>query len=173
VHAAVAIGIKNPMQSNREKEFQMKKIVAGVFALTLVLAAFASHAADSKKSGNVMLVPAGEVKWSDVPNFPGVKMAVLDGDPAKRAHHSMLKFAGGFAAPLHHHSSDHSGTVVAGTLVLTIDGKENKLPPGSYFSIKGKGKHMTKCEAGADCILSMDVRGKWDVIPDDKPTAKK
>ena len=152
----------------------MKKAIAGAFAMTLALAAFAPHAADIKKSGNTMLVPASDVKWSDVPNFPGVKMAVLDGDPAKGAHHSMLKFAGGFAAPLHHHSSDHSGTVVAGTLVLTVDGEENKLPPGSYFSFKGKGKHMTKCEAGADCILSMDVRGKWDVVPDEtKPMAKK
>ena len=151
----------------------MKKIIAGAFATTLVLTAFAPHDADMKKSSNAMLVPASEIKWSDVPNFPGVKMAALDGDPAKGAHRSMLRFAGGFAAPLHHHSSDHSGTVVAGTLVLTVDGKENKLPPGSYFSFKGKEKHMTKCEAGADCILSMDVRGKWDVIPDDKPAAKK
>ena len=154
----------------------MKKIIAGAFAMTLVLATFAPHAtaADSKKGGNAMLVPAGDLKWNDVPNFPGVKMAVLDGDPAKGAHHSMIKFAGGFASPLHHHSSDHFGTVVAGTIVLTVDGKENKLPAGSYFSFKGKGKHMTKCEAGADCILSMDVRGKWDVVPADaKPTAKK
>ena len=142
--------------------------------MTLVLAAFAPHAAETKKSGNAMLVPAGDLKWNDVPNFPGVKMAVLDGDPAKGAHHSMIRFTGGFSAPLHHHSSDHSGTVVAGTLVLTVDGKESRLPAGSYFAFKGKGKHMTKCEAGADCILSMDVRGKWDVIPDDtKPAAKK
>ena len=58
--------------------------------------------------------------------------------------------------------------------MLTVGGQDKKLPVGSYFSFKGKGKHMTKCEAGADCILSMDVRGKWDVVADDtKPTAKK
>jgi quercetin dioxygenase-like cupin family protein len=154
----------------------MKKIIAGAFVMMLVLTTFAPHAAaaDSKKGGNAVLVPASDLKWSDVPNFPGVKMAVLDGDPAKGTHHSMLKFVGGFAAPLHHHSSDHFGTVVAGTLVLTVDGKENKLPAGSFFSFKGKEKHMTKCEAGADCILSVDVRGKWDVVPEGpKPTAKK
>jgi hypothetical protein len=54
------------------------------------------------------------------------------------------------------------------------DGKENKLPAGSYFSFKGKKAHMTKCEAGADCVLSMDARGKWDVVPEEgKPAAKK
>ena len=154
----------------------MRKIIAGAFAMTLLLTVHAPYAtaADSKKGGHAVLTPANDIKWSDVPNFPGVKMAVLSGDPAKGAHHSMLKFTGGFAAPLHHHTSDHYGTVVAGTLALTVDGQETKLPPGSYFSFKGKGKHMTKCEAGADCVLSMDVRGKWDVIPDGpKPAAKK
>lgn len=154
----------------------MKKIIAAAFTMTLALAAFAPHAAEKsgKQAGNAVLVPASDVKWSDVPGFPGVKMAVLQGDPARGPHHSMFKFAGGFAAPLHHHSPDHYVTVIAGTLVLTVDGKETKLPAGSYFSFKGKKKHMTQCEAGAECVLFSDVRGKWDVVPDGtKPAAKK
>ena len=156
----------------------MYKRNAALFVMTLALAvtAFAPPAAakEAKKGGNAVLIPASDLKWTDVPGFPGVKMAVMDGDPAKGPHHSMLKFAGGFAADLHHHSSDHYGTVVAGTLVLTVDGKENKLPAGSYFSFKGKKQHATKCEAGADCVLSLDARGKWDVVAAGaKPAAKK
>lgn len=49
--------------------------------------------------------------------------------------------------------------------MLTGDGKETKLPAGSFFSFKGKKKHMTRCKPGADCVLSMDVRGKRDVVP--------
>lgn len=71
-------------------------------------------------------------------------------------------------------SSDHYGTVVSGNLVLVVDGKENKLPAGSYFAFTGKAKHATRCEAGADCVLAIDSRGKWDVVPADaKPAAKK
>lgn len=156
----------------------MYKRNAALFVMTLALAvtAFAPPAAakEAKKGGNAVLIPASDLKWTDVPGFPGVKMAVMDGDPAKGPHHSMLKFAGGFAADLHHHSSDHYGTVVAGMLVLTVDGKENKLPAGSYFSFKGMKQHTTKCEAGADCVLSMDARGKWDVVAAGaKPAAKK
>jgi quercetin dioxygenase-like cupin family protein len=156
----------------------MYKSIAAVFAMTLALAiaAFAPPAAakDAKKGGNAVLIPAGDLKWSAVPGFPGVQMAVMEGNPAKGPHHSMLKFAGGFAADLHHHSSDHYGTVLTGTLVLTVDGKESKLPAGSYFSFKGKKQHMTKCEAGADCVLSIDARGKWDVVAAGaKPAAKK
>jgi quercetin dioxygenase-like cupin family protein len=152
----------------------MKSSLAIAIALSLALSAAHATAADSKKGGNAALVPAGDVKFNDVPGFAGVKMAVLEGDPAKGAHHSMLKFTPGFSAPLHHHTANHFGIVVAGTLVLTVDGKETKLPPGSYFSFRNKQQHMTKCDAGAECVLSMDVRGKWDVVPEkDKTAAKK
>ncbi len=33
---------------------------------------------------------------------------------------------------------------------------------------------MTKCEAGTDCVLFVDSRGKWDVILEQgTPAAKK
>ena len=79
-----------------------------------------------------------------------------------------MKFDAGFAAPLHHHSSDHFVTVVSGTLILTVDGKEQRLPAGSFFSFKSKKTHTTACAQGADCVLFADVRGKWDVIPEKK-----
>lgn len=156
----------------------MHKRATTVIAMSLALAVsgFASSVAakEPKKGGSAVLIPASDLKWNDVPGFPGVKMAVTDRDPAKGPHHMMLKFAGGFSAGLHHHSSDHYGTVLAGTLVLTVDRKENKLPAGSYFSFKGKKQHATRCEAGADCVLSMDARGKWDVVATEtKPAAKK
>lgn len=95
-------------------------------------------------------------------------MAVVEGDPAKGAHHSLMRFTGGFAAPLHHHTADHYVTVVAGTLVLAVDGQEKELPAGSYFAFTGMKPHVTKCKAGADCTLAIDARGKWDVVPESK-----
>jgi quercetin dioxygenase-like cupin family protein len=154
----------------------MHKSITAVFAMTLAAVVIAPNAIakDTKKGGDAELMPASSLKWSDVPGFPGVRMAVLQGNPDKGAHHSMLKLPGGFSAPLHHHTPDHYVTVVSGTLVLTVDGKENKLPAGSYFSFTGKKQHVTKCESGADCVLSVDSRGKWDVLPEDgKPAAKK
>jgi len=131
-----------------------------------------SIVASATQAGNAVLTPASEVKWADVPGFPGVQMAAVGGNPAKGPHHSMLKFTGGFAAPLHHHTTDHYGTVVQGTLVLVSGGKEVRLPVGSYFAFTGKMPHETRCEAGTDCILAIDARGKWDVVPE-KASAKK
>lgn len=167
-----------------EREITVKKntltaalvVLAGLSSVaTRALAADKAEKADSgKKISGAVLIPAADVKWSEVPGMTGVQIAPIDGDPSKGPSHFFLKFAGGFAAPLHHHTANHSGTVVAGTLALTVDGKEQKLPPGSFFAFTGKTKHMTRCEAGADCVLSMDARGKWDVVPEgEKGGAKK
>ena len=133
----------------------------------LVLGALA-QSAPAKKAGVAVLTPAADVKWNDVPGFAGVQMAAVQGDPAKGAHHSLLKFTAGFSAPMHHHTADHFVTVISGTVTLTVDGKETKLPAGSYFSFTGGKPHATACDAGADCVLFLDARAKWDVVPEKK-----
>ena len=122
--------------------------------------------AKAASGGKAVLVPASELKWVDPPNSPpGVKLAVLWGDPGKGAHGAMHKFPGGFAAPLHFHSAGHHVVVVSGTLLLTPEGEaEKSLPAGSYFSFTGKKKHVTKCAPGADCVLFIDCGGPWDVV---------
>lgn len=147
------------------------KLTALLFAIA-ALSPFGSAGPVSAAAGGSVLIPTAEIKWIDVPGMTGIQIAPVDGDPSKGASHFFLKFAPGFAAPLHHHTANHSGTVVAGTLDLTVGGKEQKLPAGSFFSFSGKTAHMTKCEEGAECILSMDVRGKWDVVME-KDAAKK
>ena len=146
----------------------MKTHILAVSMLTLAFAASAppALAKDGKKAGTAVLLPADDLKWTEVPDFPGVQMAVLDGDPATGAGHFLIKLKDGFVAPLHHHSSDHFATVLSGTLSFTVDGKETLLPAGSFFVFKGKKEHITKCVPGADCVLSVDVRGKWDVVPE-------
>jgi len=144
-----------------------KKTVCGVIA-GVVLVAAAAYGKPSATLTNV-----SDLKWADVPGFAGVHMAVGDGDPSKGASHFFLKFDKGFAAPEHHHSADHYGTVVTGTLLLTVDGKETKLAAGSYFAFTGQKVHSTKCDAAADCVLEIDARGKWDVVPEKKADDKK
>ena len=146
----------------------------GAIGAALIFSALAAFpvVTHAKGSGASVVTAAADLKWNDVPNFPGVKMAVASGNPDKGAAHFFINFSPGFAAPLHHHNTDHFATVVAGTVVLNIDGKDAKLPAGSYFSFTGKKPHTTKCDAGADCILFVDARGKWDVIPEATPKAE-
>jgi quercetin dioxygenase-like cupin family protein len=121
------------------------------------------------KKAAAVFVPAAEAKWSDVPDFRGVQIAVVEGDPAKGPAHFFLKFAPGFVAPKHHHTADHHATVVTGSLIVTVNEGPRLLTPGSYFSFTGKTPHATRCDTGSSCIVFIDARGKWDVIPEKAP----
>ena len=157
--------------------------VALVLAFGIVQSLQAQATAEKAKApaahasgGKAVLMSADELKWMDPPNSPpGVKMAVLWGDPNKGAHGAMHKFPGGFSAPLHYHSAGHHVVVVSGTLELTPEGEAaKKLGPGSYFSLTGKKKHTTTCVAGSDCVIFVDCGGAWDVVmADAKPAAAK
>jgi len=115
--------------------------------------------------------PVEGLKWADA-GIPGVSTAVVQGDMAKGASHFYLRYPAGFVSPLHHHSPDHYATTVSGNLSLTIAGKENRLPPGSYFSFTGKGPHVARCAGPEACVMFIDARGAWDVVVEPKTPAK-
>ena len=146
----------------------MRKRVGGILMVSVAVGALLPVLVRAKGTPprSSVLIPSSEIKLSDVPDMPGAQIATVEGDPRMGPSHFMLKFVSGFSAPLHHHTADHYVTVVAGTLVLTVDGKETRLPRGSFFYFTGKPPHSTRCEKGADCVLSLDVRGKWDVVPE-------
>lgn len=144
----------------------MKKsivLAGGVFAVALGVSAGAVAA------GSAIVMPAADIKWTDLPEAKGIKGANVVGDPAKGAAQFFTKFAPGTAIPLHHHSADHIVVVVSGTMVETVDGKDLKLPAGSAFAFNGMKPHGTKCEGPAECVVFVDARGKWDVVPEAAP----
>ena len=142
-------------------------------ALAAVLGLVLSYPPGSFAQGTTkaVLTPAADVKWIGA-GVPGVETAVVKGDMAKGASHFYLKYAAGFVSPVHHHSPDHYVTTVAGNLVLIVDGKEQRLPPGSYFAFTGKARHAARCEGAQDCVMFIDARGRWDVVVA-KPTSGK
>ena len=152
-----------------KKSFAMASMV-GV-ALLVSAVALAKDAAPKKGGATATLVSAADLKWGDVPDRAGVKLAAVQGDPSKGASHFFVKLPAGFTVPVHHHSADHYVTVVSGTAVFNVDGGDHTLPAGSYFAFTGKKKHTTHCNDGADCVLFVDCRGKWDVV--EEPAAKK
>lgn len=147
----------------------MKRIAVRVALATIVLVLLSTLTAVAHDTASSVFAPAAELKWNDVPDFPGVKMAPVHGDSNKGAAHFFFKLPAGFASPLHFHNSDHWVAVVSGTVILALEGgAEQKLAAGSAFGFTGKKKHTTKCVAGADCVLFIDSRGAWDVIPAEK-----
>ena len=144
-------------------------LVLSALAAVLAGSSMASPPAGKPAPGMATLVAADEMKWVEVPGTPA-KMAAAKGDSAKGAHESFIKLPAGFSAPLHSHTADHEVAVVSGTLLLTPEGgAAKKLGPGSWFEFTGKKKHVTACEAGADCVLFVVSKGAWDLVPADAP----
>lgn len=120
----------------------------------------------AKSNSKNLAVDASNLTWQE--SMPGVMIAPVHGDPAKGASHFFLKYAGGLKTPSHHHSSDHYVTLVSGVLTLTVDGADHKLTAGSLFALTNKAVHTVICAEGADCLMSIDSRGKWDVVAEKK-----
>jgi mannose-6-phosphate isomerase-like protein (cupin superfamily) len=152
-----------------------KRIVVGLvvaaLAVVAVQGAFAKSQpkpASSAKGMGVVTSSEG-VTWKEV--VPGsVSTAQVEGDMAKGPSHFFLKYNAGFVTPVHHHSANHYVSLVKGTLVLTVDGKDHTLQPGSYFALTGKKSHTARCDGSEDCVMFVDARSPWDVVPETEAT---
>jgi quercetin dioxygenase-like cupin family protein len=131
----------------------------------------ASSLALAKSTPRAVVTAQEDVKWSSA-GIPGVSTAAVQGDMAKGPSHFYLKYAKGFVTPPHHHTPDHYVTVVSGTLVLTVNGKDHRLTPGSYFALTGKIMHTARVEGDEDAVMFVDARGPWDVVLEEGAAAK-
>jgi mannose-6-phosphate isomerase-like protein (cupin superfamily) len=137
-----------------------------LLVVTILVVALASAPRGLAKDGpRAFFTPRAELKWT-AGAIPGVSSAVVEGDMAKGPCRFYLKYAGGFVAPLHHHSPDHYVTTVSGNLVVVVDGKDHRVPAGSYFALLGKQAHAARCEGSEDCVMFIDAKGAWDVVPE-------
>jgi anti-sigma factor ChrR (cupin superfamily) len=128
----------------------------------------ASKAAPKPAASRLVVMPAGDVKWTDLdPGAPGVKVADLWGNHAQGAFGALFKLPAGFAAPLHTHTYDMKVVIVSGTYIQAPEGKpEFRLGPGSYFMQPGGNyRHTTTCDKASDCVFFVESRGKFDLIP--------
>lgn len=142
-------------------------ICLAVPAATLGAAPGDAHAANAPAKSvakKAVTVTPDQLKWVPNADAPGAMTATAWGDPGKGPHGAFHKFPAGFVAPLHTHSADLRIVVISGTMTMSgEDGKETKLPAGSYFYQPNTYKHVTKCEAGSECVAFVVANGKFDI----------
>src|SRR5262245_7135835 len=147
--------------------------ITSLFAVTAaLLTAVSFSAAFAGSSPKAVVTPKADLKWTES-GIQGVSFAAVDGDMTKGPCRFYLKYAAGFVAPLHHHSPDHYVTTVSGNLVLTVDGKDNHLAPGSFFALTGMKPHAAHVEGNEDCVMFVQAMGPWDVVPEKAPATAK
>jgi len=145
------------------KHFGKGWVVMGMVGL-------AALSASAQKAGKAVIVVQPALVWADA-GVPGVKTAAVDGVMSSGASHFYLSYPSGLVTPLHHHSADHYVTTISGSLVLVVDGNDHRLPPGSYFALLAKKPHVARCEGSEACVMFVDARSAWDVVPEAKAQA--
>ena len=129
------------------------------------------------------LYPASEIQWKDGPPSlpPGVKIAVLEGDPTKEGMFVMrARMPDGYHVPAHTHPKPERLTVLQGTFHLAMGDdpkRENAkaLPAGSYGVWPPGMIHAAWIEG--ETIIQIHGMGPWAINyvnpADDPRNAKK
>lgn len=107
-----------------------------------------------------------EIEWKVSPFGP--ETWSLQGDFLTGAHVTYIKFPAGTVTPLHIHSADYLGIVIAGTTRHTIQGELESskiLPPGSHWFIPANAEHVSECLSGFECIMAITQATSFDFIP--------
>ena len=131
-------------------------------AISISAALMAGVPMIAASASSTVVVPKAELKWKDMGN--GVAAAPVSGDMEKGASRFFLKYPVGLVTPKHHHDADHYGTVVSGTVTLTVDGKDHRLGPGAYFALTNKASHAAKVEGNEEAVFFIQADGPWNAV---------
>ena len=151
---------------------------------TMIAFAFLTGAPGAAAGGDAkpdaMSVNPAEIKWADAPpDLPkGAEMAVLHGDPGKKAVYTLrLKLPAGYKIPPHWHTKDEQLTIVSGTFVLhmgdTMEAPATTLTAGGFHFLPGKMHHAA--QATGETVVQVDGMGPFDIHylnPADNPNPK-
>lgn len=145
-----------------------------VISLFAVAASLSLTAHAGSKAKHSAFTPIEQVKWEEMPGTP-IKTATLWGAPNKGEYGWLMKLPGGFESGMHSHTGDYHAVLVSGTWMHYEDEKDAavELQPGSYVLQAGKKDHNDKCKAGADCILLITQKSKFDYTPGKTAQSKK
>lgn len=150
----------------------MKKLAITSVGLSLLAGAFLAGVAVGKDAPvKAKFLAAEEVKWEDI---GGPKLGLLTGDYKKGPYGALIKMPAGYTWPLHSHTGSYEAVEISGTSSHWLKGedgtKAKKMTPGSYWTFTGKAEHISSCAPGADCIMFVWQKTKFDFVAgkDDK-----
>jgi ChrR Cupin-like domain len=155
-------------------------VLSGVSSLPVLETRLAAEQAKVATGTWTLFVPS-EIAWKPGPDSlaPGVKMAILEGDPAKEGFFTLrLLMPDGYRVAPHWHPKVERLTIISGTVNLgtgdRFDAAETKaLPAGTYSSMPPKMTHFAWMTG--ETVLQLSSIGPWQVIyvdPADDPRNK-
>lgn len=119
-----------------------------------------------KETSTPMMISFSELKWTSLPERPGMQFALLSGDPKTGPYTQMRKVPAGTDNPLHSHSSEVKNVIISGVWYTGTDATTAKdFGPGSVVLMPGNWVHVSGCRTGSDCLFYQEGKGKFDFKP--------
>jgi hypothetical protein len=151
---------------------KMKKLRWGGLVAALMVGSFIAGTAIAKAPAAPklpILTKLSEQTFKPLMDTPLPAMANIQGDGMKGAYMGYLKLPANFTSPPHSHSSDYWAVLVQGKMThwATVGGSEKdakQLGVGDLTFMPGKTEHISKCFPGAECILVVMQKGKFDFV---------
>jgi hypothetical protein len=112
----------------------------------------------------LLMVAFADLKWTKLPERPGMMFAVLSGDPTQGEYIQMRKVPAGTVNPLHSHGSRLKNVIISGVWYTgEKDAASAKdFGPGSIVVMPANWVHVSGCRAGSDCVFYQEGKGKFD-----------
>lgn len=110
-----------------------------------------------------MMVSFADVKWTALPERPGMQFAVISGDPKTGAYTQLRRVPAGTDNPLHSHSSELTNVIISGVWYTGKDAASAKdFGPGSIVMMPGNWVHVSGCRPSGECVFYQEGKGKFD-----------
>ena len=110
-----------------------------------------------------VMMSFADLKWTPLPERPGMQFALLSGDPTKGAYTQMRKVPAGTDNPLHSHSSEIKNVIISGAWYTGSDFASAKdFGPGSIVIMPANWVHVSGCRAGSECVFYQEGKGRFD-----------
>jgi hypothetical protein len=147
------------------------RVVMWGLAATSIVHATTELIAASDLAKTPLMVSFADLKWTALPERPGMEFAVLSGDPAVGPYTQMRRVPPGTDNPLHGHSSELTNVIISGVWYTGTDIASAKdFGPGSVVRMPAHWVHVSGCRAGSECVFYQDGRGKFDFKPSPPPS---
>jgi len=125
---------------------------------------FAAVQQPPPRAAGVIIVKSGDVQWTDYPNRPGVKLAVIEGDLTKPGPFLIrVRFPAGYKLGPHTHPNIEHTFVLSGRLRLGYGAKEDgpaeTLPAGTLIITPPNTVHFLATEE--ETVVQTHGMGPW------------
>jgi quercetin dioxygenase-like cupin family protein len=154
------------LPTRKQEHYMNKSLIALGVAAAVVIAGSAGAAGKEKKSAKkkeVIYVSSEQATYKE--RGRGASMAVLWGDPDKGAHGTFTKFAPGYDAGMHTHTSDVWLVVIKGAYLYKDDAGEKRVGPGEFIWIPSGHKHWSGGDKTEGALFYQEGSKKFDLLP--------